>query len=80
MIFYINCAVLFKSSCIIKNPIKNQNEITNLFEGLAGVHHIHMIDGKIMMEIPAREYIIKNKKFLNYIDFWYKELNDASAD
>jgi hypothetical protein len=60
---------------LLKNPIKNRNEITNLFEGLAGVQHIHMIEGKIMLEIPAREYVIKNRRILKYIDFWNKELD-----
>jgi hypothetical protein len=59
---------------LLKNPIKNQNEITNLFEGLAGVQHIHMIEGKILLEIPAREYVIKNRRLLRYVDFWSKEL------
>lgn len=59
---------------LLKNPLKNLNEITNLFEGLAGVQHIHRIEGKIMLEIPAREYVTKNRKLLNYVDFWTKEL------
>jgi len=64
----------------LKNPLKNPTEITNLFEGLAGVQHIHMIDGKIMLEIPAREYVIKNRRLLKYVGFWMKELNEISSD
>ena len=59
---------------LLKNPLKNLNEITSLFEGLAGVQHIHRIEGKIMLEVPAREYVTKNRKLLNYVDFWTKEL------
>ena len=63
---------------LLKNPVKNRNEISSLFEGLAGVHHIHMIDGKIMMELPSRGYVIKNRRLLKYLDFWNKELQKAS--
>jgi hypothetical protein len=63
---------------LLKNPIKNRNEISNLFEGLAGVQHIHKIDGKLMMEIPARGYVIKNRRLLRYVDFWSKELGKAN--
>ena len=63
---------------LLKNPIKNRNEITNLFEGLTGVQYIHMIEGKIMLEIPAREYVIKNRRLLKYVDFWTKELEKFS--
>jgi hypothetical protein len=59
---------------LLGHPLRNRNEINILFEGLTGVHHVHMIDGKIMMEIPARGYIIKNRKLLRYIDFWNKKL------
>lgn len=62
---------------LLKNPLKNRDEISSLFEGLAGVHQIHMIDGKIMMELPSRGYVIKNRKLLKYIDFWFKELEKA---
>jgi hypothetical protein len=61
-------------SILLKNPSKNSNEIYNLFEGLAGVHHVHSIDGKIMLEIPSREYISKNRRLLKYVDFWIQEL------
>lgn len=63
---------------LLKNPLKNRNEIIALFEGLAGVHHIHMIDGKIMMELPSRGYVIKNRRLLRYVDFWSKELGKAN--
>jgi hypothetical protein len=63
---------------LLKNPLKNLNEITNLFEGLAGVQHIHIIDGKIMLEIPACEYVIKNRRLLKYVDFWTRELEKYS--
>ena len=63
---------------LLKNPLKNLNEITDLFEGLAGVQHIHMIEGKIMLEIPACEYVIKNRRLLKYIDFWNRELEKSS--
>ena len=63
---------------LLKKTLKNRNEITNLFDGLAGVQHIHMIDGKIMLEIPAREYVIKNRRLLRYVDFWSKELGKAN--
>jgi hypothetical protein len=62
---------------LLKNPIKNREEISSLFEGLAGVHHIHVIDGKIMMELPSRGYVIKNRRLLKYVDFWNKELQKA---
>ena len=63
---------------LLKNPLKNRNEICNLFEGLAGVHHIHNIDGKIMLEIPSREYVIKNRRLIIYVDFWTEELEKLS--
>ena len=59
---------------LMKNPLKNRDEISSLFEGLAGVHHIHLIAGKIMMELPSRGYVIKNRRLLKYVDFWNKEL------
>jgi hypothetical protein len=65
---------------LLEHPLRNRKEINILFEGLAGVHHVHMIDGKIMMEIPARECIIKNRKLLKYVDFWNKKLNEVFTD
>lgn len=59
---------------LLKNPLKNQDEFCSLFEGLTGIHHIHSIDGKIMMELPSRGYVIKNRRLLKYVDFWNKEL------
>ena len=59
---------------LLENPSDNQDEINNLFEGFAGVQHIHLINGKIMLEMPARESIRKNKKLLKYVDFWSESL------
>ena len=65
---------------LLEHPLRNRKEINILFEGLAGVQHVHMIDGKIMMEIPARGYIIESRRLLKYVDFWYKELNKFNKD
>jgi hypothetical protein len=61
---------------LLMDPINNRNELFNLFEGLTGVHHIHIINDKIMLEIPAREYVLSNKQLLRYVDYWNKILND----
>ena len=57
---------------LLKKPKKNQNEIVILFDGLAGIQHIHKIEGKLMLELPAREYVNKNKRLLRYVDLWSK--------
>jgi hypothetical protein len=64
---------------LLKNHLENRNEIINLFEGLAGVNHIHLINDKIMLEIPSRNYITNNQRLLRYVDFWTKELEKFSA-
>ncbi|MGE5406698.1 MAG: hypothetical protein ACM3NR_03210 [Methanosarcina sp.] len=61
---------------ILRDPSKNRGEIYDLYEGFAGVHHIHDIEGKIMLEIPAREYVFKNRRLLKYVDFWAKETKE----
>ena len=60
---------------LLDDPKTNKDEIIDLFEGLTGVHHIHIIDDKIMLEMPARECIINNPKLLVYIDFWSESVN-----
>jgi hypothetical protein len=60
---------------LLDDPKTNREEIIDLFDGLTGVHNIHLIDDKIMMEMPARECILSNPKLLKYIDFWCRILN-----
>lgn len=65
---------------LLTHPLKYLNEINILFEGLAGAHHVHMIGGKIMIEMPAREYVIKNRRLSQYVDFWNKKLNEFGKE
>jgi len=79
-IFLIGCLIiisLIKERCIkisgynitafASNPKENFNEIENLIQGLYGYKHIHLIDEKIALEIPARDYLIEHSDLLNMI-------------
>ncbi|MFC2089645.1 hypothetical protein ACFLT1_02625 [Bacteroidota bacterium] len=68
---YIDCIPGYDINKIMKDTVNYQSDIIALFEGLAGVNHIHIIDSKTFIEIPAREYLASNPAILKNIDYWY---------
>ena len=58
----------------IKRPNRYYNEIHNLILSAWGYEHIHVIDDKIMYEIPARHYLNDKPEIISLIEIWIYNL------
>jgi hypothetical protein len=87
-IFLIGCLIIinlikernirisgYNINAFVNNPKENFYEIENLIQGLHGYKHIHLINEKIALEIPARNYLLEHSDLLKLVDFWVKKLD-----
>lgn len=58
------------------HPEKYADEIIDFILGLGGYEHIHVIDGKVALEIPVREYFPDHPGLLEYADYWLRETEE----
>ncbi|NLD49201.1 MAG: hypothetical protein GX660_18730 [Clostridiaceae bacterium] len=65
----------YNLKAFVENPKDNFQEIENLIYGLHGYKHIHTIQDKVTLEIPARHYIKKHPNLIKLVDYWFKKLD-----
>ena len=51
-------------------PNEHEMQIYNLILGLGGYEHIHIIENKILKEVPARNYLINFPEIIELVDAW----------
>jgi hypothetical protein len=64
----------YNLNAFVKRPSRYHSEIHNLILGAWGYEHIHVINDKIMYEIPARHYLNNEPDILSLIDNWINNL------
>ncbi|MCK5022628.1 MAG: hypothetical protein KAS04_00500, partial [Candidatus Aenigmarchaeota archaeon] len=57
-------------------PEERKDEIKCLMQGFGGYKHIRSINGKIALEVPAREFIQNAKFLLRAIDYWLNTVKE----
>lgn len=62
----------------IRSPEDNTQEIKELMQGLGGYKHIHSIGEKIALEIPAKEFLPKDRQLKRAINYWLKSVKEFS--
>lgn len=62
---------------LIRSPNENYDEIINLMQSLGGAQHIHFIDEKIALEIPARECVEQDRQIMTVLKYWLKNIKGA---
>jgi len=60
----------------IEAPHGSEDEINCLIQGFGGYEHIHSIDGKIVLEVPARRYIERDQSIIEATDLWLNTVEE----
>ena len=64
----------YNLNVFLKRPSRYHSEIHNLILSAWGYEHIHIIDNKIMHEIPARHYLNDKPEIISLIEIWIYNL------
>ena len=57
------------------SPNEYEMQIYDLILGIGGYEHIHIIDNKILMELPARNYLINFPEIIELVDDWLNNIH-----